>query len=118
MKPATKSGPESRHAAQSKQLLARRCGGMLHQNHYIAGFQLPSGRQLPVERCGQGLYLWTEPCPGRIPSDPCGAFRRAYAVNESRNADLNGRTSPRLKAAWLFDTLGDLDRFVDIDATL
>jgi hypothetical protein len=120
---ATKSRSESRHGAQSKRLLAARCGGMLHQNHYIAGYQLPSGRQLAVERCGQGFYLWSEPCRDRMPSDLRRFFRRAYAAGESRNADLNGRTAPRLKANrpaeyWLFDTLGDLERFADVYATL
>jgi hypothetical protein len=120
---ATKSRPESRHAAQSKRLLAERCGGMLHQNHYIAGFQLPSGRQLAVERCGVGHYLWSEPCRDRIPPELHRAFRRAYAANEPRNADINGRTAPRLKRDrsaeyWLFDTLGDLERFVDVYATI
>jgi len=96
---------------------------MLHQNHYVAGFQLPSGRQLAVERCGQGLYLWSEPCRDRMPTDLRRAFRRAYAANRPRNADLNGRTAPRLKADhpaeyWLFDTLGDLERFFDIYAKL
>lgn len=117
------SRPESSHAAQSKKLLAARFGGMVHENHYITGFQLPSGRQLAVERRGQGFYLWSERCHDSIPPALRKALRRAYQANEPRNADINGRTAPRLKAErpadyWLFDTLGDLERFVDVYATL
>jgi hypothetical protein len=118
-----KSRPESTHAAQSKRLLDRLCGGLAHQNHYIAGYEMHTGRQLAIERCAQGFYLWSEPCLERVPVDLQRAHLRAYAANEPRNADLNGMTASRLKRDqpadyWRFDTLGDVERFVACYAKL
>jgi len=110
-----KSRPESSQGAQSKASL-QRFGDPLHQNHYIAGYQLPNGRQLAVERCAEGFYLWSESCHDKVPDAFRSAHRRHYGVDRPRNADLNGKTAPRLKKDrpadyWCFDTLGDLERF-------
>jgi hypothetical protein len=118
-----KSRPESTHAAQAKKLLEAKCEGLVHQNHYIAGYELRTGRQLAVERCAQGFYLWSEPCRSRMPADLQRAHCRAYQADEARNADLNGKTASRLTRQhpadyWCFDTLGDLEQFVDRYAAL
>lgn len=118
-----KSRAESSQATQSKALLQRACGEGTHQNHYIAGYQAANGRQLALERFSQGFYLWSEPCLDKLPPAMRAAHRRSYAADEPRNADLNGKTAGRLLKGnradyWRFDTLGELQAFINWNGKL
>lgn len=83
-------------------------------SNYIAGFDMPNGRQIALERDRAQIYVWTE----QVSLDDAPAAPvRAYSADKSRNSNLNGKNCPRLRVGspvlyWIFHTLDELVRFL------
>lgn len=83
-------------------------------SNYIAGFEMPNGRQIALERDRAQIYVWTE----KISLDDAPAAPvRAYSAEKSRNSNLNGKNCPRLRVGnpvlyWIFHTLDELGHFL------
>jgi len=83
-------------------------------SNYIAGFDMPNGRQIALERDRAQIYVWTEQVP--LDGSPA-APARVYSAEKSRNSNLNGKNCPRLRVGspvlyWIFHTLDELVRFL------
>ncbi|MDI3490757.1 MAG: hypothetical protein PWP11_2034 [Thauera sp.] len=83
-------------------------------SNYIAGFEMPNGRQIALERNRAQVYVWTEQVSlDAAPAAPV----RIYSAEKSRNSNLNAKNCPRLSVGnpvlyWIFHTLDELVHFL------
>lgn len=83
---------------------------------YIAGFRLPSGREIALERNRiQAVYLWTSPMD-TAPTD-LSRYRTRDAAQKSRNSNLNTKNAPTLREGrpvdyWVLPSLADLEKLL------
>ena len=83
-------------------------------SNYIAGFDMPNGRQIALERYRAQIYVWSEQVSlDGAPAAPV----RVYSAEKSRNSNLNAKNCPRLRVGnpvlyWVFHTLDELARFL------
>ncbi|SDD96598.1 hypothetical protein [Aquimonas voraii] len=80
---------------------------------YIAGFRLPNGREIALERNRtQSIYLWTPPLDNV--SAQLAQYRTRYAAHKSRNSNLNAKNGPTLREGrpvdyWKLPSVADLE---------
>ena len=99
-------------------LLANRFQRTAQPTMYIAGFRLPSGQEVALERNRiQAIYLWTAPI-ANAPADLV-QYRRRYGAQKSRNSNLNSKHAPTLKLGkpvdyWVLPSVAALERLLSI----
>lgn len=99
----------------AEELCAQRLERIAEPTQYIAGFRTKLGRELAIERERNVIYCWAEHV---VKDGAPGSPSRHYPADKSRNSNLNGKNSPRLREGravdyWVFDTLPAFARFLD-----
>ncbi len=104
--------------AAAEALLASQLHRITKPTKYIAGFTTPTQRQLALQRERKGIYLWTEAVASLAPPELGRFVQRGYSASQSRSSNLNSTNASRLTVGhpvdyWLFETLIDLQKFID-----
>ena len=112
------SATSSGLSAAAEALLVSQLSRITEPTKYIAGFTTPAHRQLALQRARNGIYLWTEAVASMAPPELGRFMRRGYSASKSRSSNLNMTNASRLTVGhpvdyWQFDTLGDLQQFID-----
>lgn len=104
------------HTQSAEAFLASRFERTALPTKYIAGFRLPSGREIALERNRiQAIYLWTSPVD--TPPADLATHRTRYAAQKSRNSNLNAKNAPKLRVGrpvdyWTLPSLSDLEKLL------